>query len=439
MRNGNFLNSIPSMVNKSTRVSLRIPVLLFVLSLTIVGLKELPPAANSQAVRIQKPAHVVRELKRFEGELILSGFLHRSPFQQTTPGEKTVEQVQKNIQILKGMPASQLQPVMNYISTSLGVKCDFCHVNKDGEWNFAADEKPHKATAREMMQMVLNVNKTTFKGATEVTCYTCHRGRSHPTGMPFPMPAPAAVPGAGPGPGPVSPAPTTTETKPKEQPPTAEQILAKYETALGGPAAIAKLKTRSMKGTFLTSGGVSLGYEIQQVAPEQLFITITTPRQGIIERGFDGSSGWEKSDRGLRDIEGTELYYLRRYPGFFEDIRLKEQFARLAFAGTDKVNEREVYMLRGATADNKRHRLYFDRETGLLVRRVISTPTVLANIPEQIDFEDYREVDGMKLPFTIRITSIDPFFNSTRSFTEIKLNVAVDAAKFRKPTAKPLD
>ncbi len=81
----------------------------------------------------------------------------------------------------------------------------------------------------------------------------------------------------------------------------------------------------------------------------------------------------------------------------------------MSFAGTDKINDREVYVLRGATADNKRHRLYFDRETGWLLRRVITTPTVLANIPEQIDFENYREVDGMKLPFTIRITSIDRF------------------------------
>jgi hypothetical protein len=70
----------------------------------------------------------------------------------------------------------------------------------------------------------------------------------------------------------------------------------------------------------------------------------------------------------------------------------------------------------------------------LLVRRVITTPTILANIPEQIDFEDYREVDGMKLPFTIRITSIDSFFSSTRKFTEMKLNAPVDAAKFRKPS-----
>jgi hypothetical protein len=327
---------------KTRRDLNRIAAILFVGCLTIVGLKALPPAAGSQALRPQKPAHVARALKRFEGELMLSRFLPRSPFQQTTPGEKTVEQVQKNIQILKGMPASQLQPVMNYISTSLGVKCDFCHVNKDGEWNFAADEKPHKVTAREMMQMVLNVNKTTFKGATEVTCYTCHRGRSHPTGMPFPIPALTTVPGTGPGSGPVTPA--ATETKPKEQPPTAEQILDKYVTALGGPDMIAKLKSRMMKGTFLTSGGVSLGYEIQQVAPEKLFITITTPRQGIIERGFDGSIGWERSNRGVRDIEGPELYYLRRYPGLFEDIRLKEQFGRLSVVGSDKINDREVYV-----------------------------------------------------------------------------------------------
>ena len=89
--------------------------------------------------------------------------------------------------------------------------------------------------------------------------------------------------------------------------------------------------------------------------------------------------------------------------------------------------------MRGASAENKRERLYFDRKTGLLVRRIITTPTMLANIPEQIDFEDYCEVDGMRLPFTIRITSIDPFFSSTRKFTEIKLNPAVDATKFKKP------
>lgn len=422
------------MENNLCRALPRIAALLFFLVSFTLALHQFSPVANSQALPQPRPAHVERELKFYQGHLILSSFFHDVAAQQPATGEKTVEQVYKNIQILKGTPASQLQPLMNYIAGSLGVKCDFCHVNKDGDWNFAADEKTHKATAREMMLMVLNVNKTTFKGTTEVTCYTCHRGRSHPTGMPFPLPAASSAAGIGPGPGPAPSPSAGAETKPKDTPPTAEQVLDKYAAAIGGADAIAKLKTRTMKGTFLTANGISLGYETQQSAPEQLFATITTPRQGVFERGFDGSIGWEKSGRGLRELDGPELYYLRRYPGLFEDIKLKEQFARLSFAGTDKINDREVYVLRGATADGKRHRLYFDRETGLLVRRVITTPTILANIPEQIDFEDYREVDGMKLPFTIRITSIDSFFSSTRKFTEMKLNAPVDATKFKKPS-----
>jgi len=420
------------MNSASTFRTLRIASVMLVLSLLVAVFIQRPTAVSSQ-VTSTRGSHVEREMKRFEDRMLLSSFFRGRAFQQPAPGEKTVEQVQKNIQILKGMPASQLAPVMNYISTSLGVKCDFCHVNKDGEWNFAADEKPHKATAREMMQMVLSVNKTTFRGTTEVTCYTCHRGRSHPTGMPFPLPAAATVPGPGPGPGRVPTPSTAAETKPKETLPTAEQILDKYVEAIGGPAVIAKLKTRILKGTFLTSNGISLAYEVQQSGPEQLLAIMDTPRQGTIERGFNGQVGWEKSARGVRDIEGPELHYLRRYPGFLQDINLKEQFTRLTVAGTDKIEDREVYVLRGASADNKRERLYFDRETGLLLRRVITTPTILANIPEQIDFEDYREVDGMKLPFTIRITSIDSFFSSTRKFTEMKLNVPVDASKFNKP------
>src|SRR4051812_1187669 len=70
------------------------------------------------------------------------------------PPEKTVEQTQKNIQVLTGLPASQLIPVMNYMGSSLGVKCTFCHVNKDGNWDFPSDEKPEKSTAREMIKMV---------------------------------------------------------------------------------------------------------------------------------------------------------------------------------------------------------------------------------------------------------------------------------------------
>jgi hypothetical protein len=190
-----------------------------------------------------------------------------------------------------------------------------------------------------------------------------------------------------------------------------------------------------MKGTWLTSDGTTLGYEVYQAAPDKLYTVLNTPKQGAIERGFNGQTAWEKGPRGLRDLEGTQLFYLKRYPDLFKDIKLQGQFTRISYGGKDKINGKEVYVLRGLGVDGKGERLFFDAQSGLLVRRITSTPTIVGLIPEQVDYEDYRDVDGMKVPFTIRTTSIDSFYNSTRKFTEIKLNVPVDETKFNKPPA----
>jgi photosynthetic reaction center cytochrome c subunit len=344
-----------------------------------------------------------------------------TPTAQTAPAEKTVEQVQKNIQVLSGLPESQLIPVMNYMASSLGENCTFCHVNKDGKWDFVSDTKPEKGTAREMIKMVQSINKTSFKGNQEVSCFTCHRGSEHPArvpALPVPTPAPVAE-GAAPG--------------PRETRPTADQILAKYTEALGGSAVIEKMKTRSMKGTWLTFSGATLGYEVYQSAPDRIYMVLNTPRQGVFERGFDGKTAWEKSNLGLRDLEGAELLYLKRYPDLFKDIKLQGQFTRIGFAGKDKLDGKDVYVLRGQGVDGKGERLFFDAQTGLLLRRITTTTTLVGLIPEQVDYEDYRDVDGLKLPFTIRITAIVPVASSTRKFTEIKLNVPVDETKFNKP------
>ena len=348
-----------------------------------------------------------------------------APATQTAPVEKTVEQVQKNIQVLNGLPASQLGPVMNYIASSLGVKCTYCHVNKDDKWDFVSDAKPEKGQAREMIKMVQSINKGTFKGNPAVSCFTCHRGNSEPVRvpqLPIAEPTPFAESSA-------------IGTAPKETRPTADQILAKYTEALGGTAAIEKLKTRSMKGTWLAPNGVTLGYEVYQTAPDKIYAVLNTPKQGVIERGFDGQIGWEKSQRGLRDLQGRELSLLKRYTDPFKDIKLQGQFTRISYGGKDKIDGKDVLVLRGLGIDGKGDRLYFDALTGLLVRRITTTPTIVGLIPEQVDYEDYRDVDGMKAPFTIRVTSIDSFFSSTRKYTEIKLNVAVDETKFNKPPA----
>ena len=79
------------------------------------------------------------------------------------------------------MPAEQLIPAMQFISASLGVECEFCHV----QGAFDKDDKQTKKTAREMMTMMMAINKENFKGHREVTCFTCHRGSNDPVGTPI--------------------------------------------------------------------------------------------------------------------------------------------------------------------------------------------------------------------------------------------------------------
>src|SRR6267143_2879070 len=94
----------------------------------------------------------------------------------TIPSPKTTEQVYKNIQVLKGVSADQLIPAMQFIAASLGVQCDFCHLEN------ACDkgDKETKQTARKMMRMMFAINRDSFDGHREVTCYSCHRGANKP-------------------------------------------------------------------------------------------------------------------------------------------------------------------------------------------------------------------------------------------------------------------
>src|SRR5690242_10227289 len=156
------------------------------------------------------------------------------------PQEKTVEQVAKNIKVLTGMPDSQLIPVMNFFSVSLGRRCNYCHVNNQGQWDYASDAKPEKAAAREMIKLVMDINKTTERLKLDpVSCYTCHRGRTSPQSIPMlPLPVPSPAPNAG-GPGGLTPG-ASPQASPSPTPalPSADEIFSKYAAALGGQASI---------------------------------------------------------------------------------------------------------------------------------------------------------------------------------------------------------
>jgi photosynthetic reaction center cytochrome c subunit len=364
--------------------------------------------------------------------------------QTAAPQEKTVEQARKNIKVLIGLPDSQLIPVMNFIAASLGRRCNFCHVNKNAQWDFPADDKPEKTTARDMIKMVLEVNKTTFKGNLEVSCYTCHRGRNQPLSLPplpLPLPSPPPANSSGPG-GPGGappPAGAGTQATPTPAPalPSADDIVNKYVAAIGGQAAIDKIKTRVMKGTITTANGMTITYEIDQVAPDKSYESFSSQR-GTGERALNGNTGWEKNPQGVREITGQQLADLKQALYLFRNLKLKEQYSSVRVTGKDKIGDREVYAVRATTPDDKRERLFFDAENGLLLRRITYTQTMIGIIPEETDFDDYREVEGVKFPFMVKISSVDagnPY--STRAFTEIKLNVPVDDSKFKMPAATP--
>jgi hypothetical protein len=351
-----------------------------------------------------------------------------------------VEQTRKNIQVLKGLPESRLFPVMNFVSASLGVRCDFCHVKQpdpaggEAKWIWESDEKEHKRVARQMMRMTLDINKNNLDalGGYGVTCYTCHRGTR---GGPRLPPLPLAVSGHEDEPAATGAKAPVAAVVARPARPTPEEILKKYVEAVGGRAGVAKIQTMLMKGTREASQDRKWPIEIIRKGEDNFRIVFNIPQQTPITQAFSGTQGWIRNPNGQHTASAAELASLQNSALMYAPIKIKEPFPALTFNGTTKINEREAYVLRTTKPDGTIERYYFDVQSGLLVRQQKLTPTVLVPIPEQIDYEDYRDVDGVKLPFTIRISEIDTYYSSTRKFTEIKSNMPVDDAQFQMPTA----
>lgn len=339
---------------------------------------------------------------------------------QAQQQDKPVEQARKNIQVLKGLPDSQLFTVMNFMRSSLGVSCAHCHVYDQGsnKWEWEKDDKPAKRTARRMIQMVIDINKANFNGAQPVTCYTCHRGAETPAAAP---PLPQAPPEGGP-----------SGIKPAVSLPTVDQVLDKYVQALGTKASIEKAKTRVLKGEQLSWDGKSTPLEIYQQSPNKFLVKLTLP-QAVVMRGFNGSTGWMKTPRGQRELSGGELDRMKRIANFFWMLEPKKLSEKMKVSGKDKIGEREVYVVEAQLAPDTIEKWFFDTQTGLLLRDQLLTDTIIFWVPEQVDYDDYRDVDGVKMPFTIRQSYVDPWVGWTQKYTEIKTNVPVDESKFNMP------
>ena len=328
---------------------------------------------------------------------------------------QTADQRFKNIQIFKNLPAAQLDPTMAFISGSLGVRCSYCHVNQ-----FDKDDKPQKIAARRMIQMVLDINKGNFNGQSAVTCYTCHRGK----------PSPVSVPAVGQNLwAPNSPS-TAAETAP-----TVKQILDHYVQAAGGADALNKINTRIAKGSRIGADGVLVPEEVYQKAPDKL-LTITSYPQVVFSNGYNGvAAGGHSSRDGATPLPDQLVVQIKRDAVFNKELKTEQLYSSLTVLGKISVRDMDAYVVEAKPADGPIEKLFFDVETGLLVRRYTESDTPLGKLPLQTDYEDYRDVDGVKQPFLIHWSFPGRVWG--RKIDEIKQNVPLDDAKFNPLVSRP--
>jgi outer membrane lipoprotein-sorting protein len=345
------------------------------------------------------------------------------------------EEAFKNVQVLRGIPAKEFMETMGFFAASLSMTCSDCHSEASGSnWANYADETPIKQTARRMVLMVNAINKANFGGTRSVTCYTCHRTSPRPKVIPS-LAAQYAEP---------------AEEDPDEVEPlvgaritvTSQQILDKYVQALGGAAAVAKLTSFTAKGTYVgfDSDFGEVPVDVYAKGPDMRAMVAHT-LGGDSTTTYDGREGWAAGPTTLVPIPVLQLL-----GGGLLGARLD---AQLTFPGQIKqlltdwragfpaitIDGRPVDVIDGKTAGGVRVRLYFDKQSGLLVRQARNTDTAIGTITTHVVYSDYRAVAGVKIPYQWQTTWVDGQY--TVKLTSVQPNAAIDATRFAKPSPPP--
>lgn len=280
---------------------------------------------------------------------------------------KTAEQFYKKIDALKGVPAAEVHPAMEYITTALGVGCGYCHVNG----KFDSDDKREKNVARSMIRMTMSLNNTVFDGKREITCYTCHHGAAKAAAtMVFPGDKAPTEPSAAdifpalaltnysnldPNMAP-SKAPATVMTGPARPPkpaepvvlPSVDDVFSKYEQALGGKAAIAKVTSLVHKGMAEmlvpappapqgappppppAMGSVAAEFDVK--SPKGL-ISVVFPGRGPQADAFDGTVSWTAPNR---ELVGGEALMLKELGETVPALEFRKQHTNVQVDAKEK-------------------------------------------------------------------------------------------------------
>jgi len=350
---------------------------------------------------------------------------------QPGPEQKPLmaEDVFKNVKVLRGIPVNEFMTTMGFFSASLGENCTYCHVEESGgSWAKYADDNANKQVARRMIAMVTAINKSYFGGRRMLTCYSCHRGGERP------RVTPNLAELYGP---PLLDEPDQVQAAPGAPP--ADQILDKYLQALGGVANLNRLTSFTAKGTYQ-------GYADTEKRVIEIFAKAPAQRTTIVHTGngdsttvFDGRTGWTltpATDRPVpflalsgQDLDAARLDAQLAFPAGIRQV-LSEW--RVGFPSI--INDRDVQVVQGMTPAKSTVKLYFDKESGLLVRQVRYSDSPVGLNPTQIDYSDYRDIAGVKMPFRWTVTWLDGRANI--ALTELQPNAPIDAAKFNRP-ARP--
>jgi len=341
-----------------------------------------------------------------------------SPEGGATP--KLAEQEYKNVQALKGIPAEQIIPAMQFIAASLGVECEYCHVPRA----FEKDDKKPKVTARKMIGMMMAINKENFEGHREVTCYSCHRGSANPVATPI---ISAEEPKR-------EAAESSKTGEPKPVFPPADQLLDKYVAAIGGADALQKVTSRVQKGTLIAFGGQHFPVDVYSKAPEKR-LSVMHLSNGDSITAFDGKQGWLSVPGRVHMMSTMENAAARIDADLYFPLHVKTLYEKFQVDAGEKIDGHDTYLVVGHNEGQPPLRLYFDKESGLLLRFVRYGETPLGRNPTQIDYADYREANGLKIPF--RWTLSRPGNQFTIQVEQLQQNVPVDDAKFVAPPPPP--
>ena len=350
----------------------------------------------------------------------------------------------KNVQTepLKNLTAGDFLSAMGVITDSLGLDCADCHPGAGTDkvdWVF---DTPPKIMARKMINMVQTINKENFGGVQMVTCYTCHHARDRP-GTTVSLDALYSAPNF---------EKDDLVTQDKGQPSGAE-MLDRYIAALGGQQKLNSL-------TSYIEHGVSIGYEglggngqftIYAKAPNQRTTEIRFPDHPDRAPSvwtYNGKVGWVTAPRGLlgeyqlegNNADGAMIEAQMSFPGQIKSLLNNWRTGPLESIGDNVapssanisiVPPDDYIVVEGNGPRGLVVKMYFYQKTNLLARviRYINSP--VGRVPIQVDYADYRDVNGIKFPFKMAFLWLDGRYNA--EINNVELNVPVDARKFEKP------